>query len=41
MRRPALLAALVGLVLLARRRAGAARAERELWVEAGVTPDLR
>jgi hypothetical protein len=40
-RRPALLAAVVGAVVLWRRRAAAARAERDLWAEAGVAPDLR
>ena len=39
--RAALLLALAGAVVLARRRAAAARAERELWAEAGVEPDLR
>ena len=41
MRRPALLAALLGLVVVLRRRSAATRAERELWAEAGVAPDLR
>ena len=41
MRRPALLAVLLGALVLVRRRSAAARAERELWAEAGVAPDLR
>jgi hypothetical protein len=40
-RRPALLVVLLGLVVLTRRKAAATRAERELWAEAGVAPDLR
>ena len=41
MRRPAVLAALMAAAVLLRRRAAARRAERELWAEAGGTPDLR
>ncbi len=42
MRRPALLIALLGgLVVLFRRRATAGQAEKDLWTEATATPDLR
>ena len=42
MRRPAVLLALLGVgAALLRRRSTAARAERELWHEATVAPDLR
>jgi hypothetical protein len=42
MRRPALLVALLGAGALALvRRSRAARAERDLWAEATVAPDLR
>ena len=42
MRRPVLLAALLGAAaLLVRRRTSAARAERVLWTEATRPPDLR
>jgi hypothetical protein len=40
-RRSALLAVVVLAVLAVRRRAAAAQAERDLWSEAGVPPDLR
>lgn len=42
MRRPALLAAVLGAVtVLLRRRSKAQQAERELWHEASAAPDLR
>ena len=41
MRRPALLVVLLGGVLALVRRSRAARAERDLWAEATVAPDLR
>jgi hypothetical protein len=42
MRRPAVLAALLGAVaVLLRRRGKSQRAERDLWNEATTTPDLR
>ncbi|MGB8650181.1 MAG: DLW-39 family protein [Mycobacteriales bacterium] len=42
MRRPALLAALLGAAtVLMRRRGRAQKAERELWTEAAKAPDLR
>ena len=42
MRRPALLLALLaGLAALARRRARAGQAEKDLWTEATAAPDLR
>lgn len=42
MRRPALLAALLGvLAVLLRRRARAGQAEKDLWTEATAPPDLR
>ena len=42
MRRPALLATLVGaLALLLARRSRSGRAERDLWTEATTAPDLR
>jgi hypothetical protein len=41
-RRPALLAALLGAVALAvTRRSKARRAEHDLWTEATTAPDLR
>ena len=42
MRRPALLVALLGVLsVLARRRARAGQAEKDLWTEATAAPDLR
>lgn len=42
MRRPALLAALLGaLAVVLRRRSRAGRAEKDLWTEATAAPDLR
>lgn len=42
MRRPALLAALLGiLAVVLRRRRQAGQAEKDLWTEATATPDLR
>ena len=42
MRRPAvLLALLAAATLLLRRQSQARQAERDLWAEAGVAPDLR
>ena len=42
MRRSALLLALAALAALGlRRRSAAQQAERDLWAEAGVAPDLR
>ncbi len=41
MRRPVFLVALLAALLVLRRRATASRAERDLWTEAGVAPDLR
>jgi len=41
-RRPALLVALLAAVtVLLRRRAGAGRADKDLWTEATAAPDLR
>lgn len=42
MRRPALLAALLGvLTVVLRRRREAGQAEKDLWTEATAPPDLR
>ncbi len=42
MRRPALLAALLGaLAVVLRRRSRAGQAEKDLWTEATAAPDLR
>ena len=41
MRRPLLLAGLVGAVLAVLKRSRSARAERDLWTEATAPPDLR
>lgn len=42
MRRPALLAALLGAAaVLVKKRSKAQQAERELWTEATEAPDLR
>lgn len=42
MRRPALLAALLGvLAVVLRRRSRAGQAEKDLWTEATSAPDLR
>jgi len=42
MRRPALLAALLGLAaLVLRRKSRAGQAEKDLWTEATAQPDLR
>ena len=42
MRRPAVLVALIGVLsVVLRRRAKAGQADKDVWIEATATPDLR